>query len=171
MLKEVTALVLALLGTSHATGDTVTIHGCGHTNLPKPDVACDAHCEEVTIPTAFKSKWDAVAWKYPGYTAGACSDHFNVKESEWDDYDFPKHGVQHIKKGYAPPAIATEDAWVSSPNDMMLMHTNTPANDPHHTHCEDVSADMSAVVSTNILDDISAHIYIYIYIYVGPYID
>jgi len=27
--------------------------------------------------------------------------------------------------------------------EIMLLHTNTPANDPHHTHCEDVKADMS----------------------------
>merc|ERR1712159_615934 len=34
-------------------------------------------------------------------------------------------------------------ALVCASAEVMLLHTNTPENDPHHTHCEDVKADMS----------------------------
>ena len=87
-----------------AAKDAVTITGCGHTNLPLPDVGCPNHCEEVTIPADFYSQFmKASGWKYPGYTKGTCSAHFNAVEAKWVDYDFPKSGVTHVKKGYAPP--------------------------------------------------------------------
>ena len=99
-----------------ARADDYLMHGCGHTNLPLPDVGCGAHpttpnhCEEVSIPATFKTQFlNSSGWKYPQYTTGPCAGHFSTTETTWDDYDFPNHSIKHVKKGLSQEDVEVVD--------------------------------------------------------------